>query len=179
MSDFEKQDELTQALRTAQIITGALVAGCVFFLVIALVMVNQGLGAAAQAGPTVITYVALAFTVVVVLARLIVLNKMAAAGRQQLGRNVGPTETQSSDGIPAPGNLTRLYFTRMVVSGALIEGPAFFLLISYLVEQTSASLIAAILMIIALAFQMPTRTRMREWIESQRTQAEQEHQLGR
>ena len=47
----------------------------------------------------------------------------------------------------------------MIVGAALFEGPAFFLLITYMLEHSPWSLLAAIVMILGVALHFPTQRR--------------------
>jgi hypothetical protein len=49
----------------------------------------------------------------------------------------------------------------------MLEGATFALLIAYLVEGQTVSLIVAVLLIGAMAWRFPTRARLTAWIEEQ------------
>ena len=79
--------------------------------------------------------------------------------------------------IVPQGNSLAFYQTRMIVGAALLEGPAFFLLIAYLIERSPWSLAAAIFMILGVAAHFPTEQRVAEWVEQQMSLLEEERQL--
>jgi hypothetical protein len=182
MSDAQKQDQQARVLRTSQIIVAALLLGCVLFLVIALAVANMGakLGpAAAEPEPPLITYVAIGYAVVSVLLLLVVPAVVVSAGRRALTQAGDPSDARRPEPSSTTEGLTRLWLTKTIITGALIEGSTFFLLVAYLVEQSSLSLVAAMVTIVVLALQVPTSSRMSGWMESQLMLVEQERQLGR
>lgn len=144
-----------------QIIVGAMVAGCVFFLAIALVAGQQG--GLVLAPPDLLTLIAAGVAGAALVARLVVVSVVTAFGRRRIARR---NDTDLHDPSVCRG-LVALYQTRMIVGAALIEGPTFFLLIAYLSERSPLALILAVVLILGLALHMPTRGRVTRWIEGQ------------
>jgi hypothetical protein len=180
MTESKWQDSVTPELRQLQIIVGALVAGCVFFLVIAVVLAGEKAGeVGGDAGKPVITYVAIVFVVMVLVMRMVVPGIVVSAGRRKMLEEIGPPNAESPERTEEARALARLFATRTIIAGALLEGAAFFLLVSYLVEQQPLSLIVAVVLISRLVFDIPTRARIVHWIEDQLLVADQERQLGR
>jgi hypothetical protein len=56
---------------------------------------------------------------------------------------------------------------KTILSAAMIEGPAFFMLVTYLIERHPLSLFAAGLLAIGIIMQMPTAAGTAKWIEAQ------------
>jgi hypothetical protein len=178
------QQQLTPVLRQSQIIVAALIAGCVIFLVIALVMTG---GKVADPDQPVLTYIAVGFVAVTLIARMIVPGMLIASGRQKIIRGtwqlaqsaaIRPTMAEFLERTGDAGKLAVIFNTITIVSGALLEAPAFFALVAYLVDQSPLSLVLAGLLILGLVTQVPTRSRLIHWIEGQLALLEQERQLG-
>ena len=193
MSDSSWRDELSAKVPQLQIIVGALVAGCVFFGVIAVVMVNQGGEAVAAeqpidvGQPPMITYISLLFGVTSLFAAWIVPSIMVGRARramlkgtwqppqgQQVSALLGELFAKCGDA----GRLWLIFVTHMIVRAAIIEGAAFFLLVAYLIEQSPVVLIAAIILVFLLAAQFPSRARSMHWIEDQLNTLEKQRQFG-
>jgi hypothetical protein len=83
MLDPRSKDPIARQVRHPQIIVGGLVAGPLIFLVIVLVLVQQGGPAVAGIAP-ILTYVAVAHVVMAVLARVIVPNLIVARARRRI-----------------------------------------------------------------------------------------------
>ena len=167
MSDPEWEDRLTPVVHTLQIIVGALVTGCLFFLVIVLVVSS---GMAAAGGMPLISYIAIGFAVMTLLARITIPRAILASGRRKILRQEG--HAAAADG------LLQLLPTATIVACAVLEGATFFLLVAYLIEQWLPALIVAVALIVLLALHMPTRSRVAHWIEGQLGLLLQEQQLG-
>jgi hypothetical protein len=159
MRDPQLQNRLGSVLLRLQITIAALVAGCTIFLVIA--VCTSGLAAGARGQPLV-GYVALAFGAVALLGRTTFPGIVVAAGRRQVLR-----VHAEADAAATADSLCRLYSTKTIMGGAIIEGATFFLLVAYLVEGWLPSLIAAGALIVVLALHMPTRSRLGHWLEDQ------------
>jgi len=189
------KDAIARQVRIPQIIVGALAAGPVFFLVIVIVLVQQGFSGTTDIGP-ILTYLAVAFAVLAVSARLIVPNLIVARARRGIlsGTWHSPQSVYSQSQHPQPaqedlarffeqtgdaGKLFYVFHTRTIVAAAILEGTAFFGLIAYLSEGSLVALVLAVAMIIAVAAHFPTRSGVLEWIEGQLRLLERERQFGR
>ena len=184
MSDSKWQERLTPILRQSQIIVAALIAGCVIFLVIALVITG---GKVADADQPVLTYVAVAFVAVTLIARMIVPGIMIRSGRRKIAQGTWqlpqqaasrPASLQFLEETGDAGKLLMIYTASTIVSASLLEGSAFFALIAYLMEHSWLSLGLAGLLILGLSTHVPTRSGLVHWIEDQLALLEQERQLG-
>ncbi|MCX7426243.1 MAG: hypothetical protein NTW96_11565 [Planctomycetia bacterium] len=179
MLNHHWQDELAAPTRQLQIIVGALCAGCVLFMVIAIANVVQRGAMANAADMPIISYVALAMGASVVLARIVIVPTITNRGcgeiaRGQSGATDAPSDAAGGDLMP----LVKLYTTKTIIGGAMFEGATFFLLISYLVEGQAVNLIAAMATIVAVALHFPTGSRMAAWIESKSDLIDEQRQFS-
>jgi hypothetical protein len=143
-------------IRTAQIIHGSLLAGCVIFLGIALILrANAQAGGAAQ---PMLTWVALVFTVFNVVAYAVVPRLVGTQARRQMARRHAPPDVDAWVGS---------YQTQLIVGDALLEGATFFWIIIFLIGGSLLSLGFAVLGILALGFLFPTASRIMNWISRQ------------
>ena len=178
MPDSRPQDELGPVLQQLQIIVGALVAGCVFLLVVAL-LVSRGMDAGGD--PPLVSYIAIGSAVMAVLARVALPHTIVAAGRRKILSEAGHHAARGDrlDRSAATAGLLQLLPTATIVACALLEGTTFFLLVAYLIEQWLPALVIAVAMIFLLVLHVPTRSRVVHWIDDQLALLEQERQLGR
>src|SRR5262249_25855011 len=138
----------SQRVRVMQIILSALVGGCLIFMMIA-VITRQGGGRNAAWQDPIMTYIALAFAVIVLVSSFVLSQLMASQGRRRIiefTKNL-PEAGSASDETNA---LFALYQTRMMVTAAPREGGAFFLLIAFLIEGSLWSLLGAGVMVAVL-----------------------------
>ena len=167
--DENLQEDLSGPVRTMQIIVVALTMGLLSFLAIVCLLPSGGARGDFGVMP-LLTCIGLGFAATLIVVRWIVLQIMTAGARRQILR--GPSDTgrgKSSSELPdrAAGQLIAFYQTRMIVSAALLEGPAFFLLTAHMVERSPWSLAAAIVMILGVVAHFPTRERVAGWVEQQ------------
>ena len=182
MQDSHWQDELTPILRPLQIITGALVAGTLFFMVITLAFTG---GQFQAANPSIVSYVAAGFAFVVLMLRMVVPGLIVSKGRKMIARGTlqlpsGGLSPNMAGSLQRAGDAGRLWMalqTSTIVSASLLEGAAFFALIAYLVDQSLLSFIIAIALIVGVILHIPSRSRIIRWTEDQLTQLEQERQF--
>jgi hypothetical protein len=152
---------LTARVRVMRIIMIAYLTGVTVFAAISLVLGNR------QAPPAVpvVTYTAIAFGAVLLLASAIVPNIVVTTARRKMNR-------ESPGGIPIE-RWCDVYQTRLIVGAAMLIGPTFLFLIAYLIESNPLNFLA-IVFIIALLMKFPTRSGIERWIEEQRQLCEQE-----
>jgi hypothetical protein len=184
MSDSQWQDDLTPVLRQLQIIVGAMVFGCACFLVVVLALTG-GKGAEGETG--MISYLAVAFTVMALITRIIVPGMIVAQGRQTIRQTTSSSRpdqglhTAGADSCQETADARRLFSlltNSTIAAAALVEAPAFFAIMAYLLEQPPLSLILAVLLILGVATHMPTQSRATNWIEGQLRLLREERQLG-
>lgn len=174
MSGSGQDSAAPQDVLQLQIVVGAMIGGCLFFLAIALVLRVQGAFGAAAKQP-IVTYVAVGFAVLALAARVIVPAAVVRSGRGRLAAR----QAGSSDPAETTRELWRLLTTRTIVAAALLEGATFFSLVAYMLEGSPLALVIAVLLIVGLGMHMPTRSTAAGWIERQTAALKQEQQWGR
>jgi hypothetical protein len=170
--DFNSPNEFPLQVRTMQIIVVALTMGLVFFLAGVSVVLPGNLNLAHNGLP-LITLIGLGFAGAVLVAREIVVRTITASGRRTILRGDSGQRSTDSSGSAAQ-QLVALYQTRMMVGAACTEGPAFFLLIAYMLERSPWALGAALLLIIGVAAHFPTQQRVTAFVQRQLSLMEEE-----
>jgi hypothetical protein len=180
MHEAGGSDELISGrLRTTQIVAGGLVAGIVIFLVVVLIVVQQGPAPARPAEP-IMTYFALAFfgTSLGVWSFL-----PAQIARKQVDKIAAATwrpRPQASPGqLPDDtSQLLTVFQTKLLVGYGMLEGASSFACVAYLVDRDAVSLgvVAATVLLMLLSF--PTRGRLNSWLEQQQSRLDVQRQLG-
>jgi len=158
-------------IRTLQIIVAAMTAGCVLFLLLALIF--RGPPAAVAQIP-VLTYILSAMALMLVGMRLVVPRIVVAQARAAIRRGIGQSgEDHALDPTPPPdealnvAKLVGVYGTRTILAAAMLEGAVFMLLVAYLVEGSALSLGFAVVLIAALTAHFPTASGAAAWVEEQ------------
>jgi hypothetical protein len=189
MNEIGWQEQVSKRVWVLQVIVAALVAGCVFFLAVTLIVPGPGAERAGEGRPLQVTWIALAFLAVMLVARCVFPTIVVRKGRRQIARGTfslpqtreaplqGPREELEQMGDAGP--LFMLYQTKTIIGAAMIEGITFFMLIAYLVERQAVVLGIAVALILAIAAHMPTRTAVIHWIEDQLRFVEEERGLER
>ena len=151
-------EDLTPQVRTMQIIAAALMMGVVIF---ALIVVAQG-SLNQPAGGNTVALMGAGFALLMFVMHLTVPGMMAksAAGRVQ-GENDA-------------GRWIGIYQTKLIIGMAMLEGAAFFNLIACMSEHNWWSLAVAGGLVLTMLIQFPTRSRVEQWIETQRMKYGQE-----
>jgi hypothetical protein len=172
-----------------QIIVGALMAGILFFLAIALV-VRPPTKLLPLSAPGVITMIAIGFAGLLVILRPLVLRILVARARRQIlagtfrapgvqpGGTAG-TNTGFNAGLPPgdAGSLMAVFQGKIIVGAAMLEGGAFFAAIAYLVEGGPIALALAVVLWLGIAAHFPNLPRVIGWIERQLEWLDQERLL--
>jgi len=187
MNDAPWEEKVAKHVRVLQIIVGALVAGCVFFLVIVLVTGGTAPGNVGNECPLIISYVALALLVAAIAARGIVPVVVVRVGRRNIAQGTFSSTQASardeSQQSPSPERdaamLLTLFQAKTIVGAALIEGVTFFMLIAYMIERYAPVLAAAVVLILVIAAHTPTRSGVIHWVEDQLRLVDEERSLGR
>jgi len=186
------REAIGRRVLTLQIVVGALVAGLLVFLVVVLVVIQEGMPGAPEVA-SILTYVAVGLALTAVLVRLFVPDMIVARGRRQIGEGAwqmprsapahGATGQQhSAQFVEQTGDAGRLFLvfqTRTIVAAALLEGPAFFALIAYMLGRSPLAMIVALLLILGVALHFPTQSGVLHWIEEQLRRVDEERQFGR
>lgn len=152
--------KLTQVLRTTQIIAGGMIGGVLVFGLIAAMI-----GADGDPGDPLVGVIALVFAVSGLGARILVPGLIAAKKREEIQAQLSAGEIDESEEMTAV--LYPLYQTKTIIEYALIEGPAFFVLIAYIItSQLWVLAIGAVLLAIMIVT-FPTQGRLEGWIRNQ------------
>jgi len=177
MRDDSWQEHVGRRVRTLQIIVGGIAAGCLVFMVVAIVVGQQMAAAGAGQGLEVLTFVAFGFTAMVLAARAVVPAIMVRRGRQAILRGESPVGWRFPEQAASmadfyektgdAGKLMMLYQAKTIVAAALLEGPAFFALLVYLLSQDPVALALGGFLIVGLVLHFPTRSGVIRWIEDQ------------
>jgi hypothetical protein len=165
-------------VRMLQIIVGAMTTGCIFFLIIVL-LIAGGPDKSVNPSP-VLTYVALVFAAAAVVARVIVPGIVAGQARRRIRQSQGDLPTASTEPTKQHSDADRLahgFAVRTILAAAMLEGAAFLFLVAYMVERTPHSVVFAIILIVALAAHFPTASRAEGWIQHQIRLLDEERSL--
>jgi len=149
---------------TSQIIVGALVAGCFFFMLIVLLIGRGDFGSWELALNKPLTLVGIVAAFAILSARIVVPGVITA----QMLRQLAEREQQ-----PEWRDLFGVYQTMLIIKAAMIEGSIFLLLVMHMTEHSRWTLALAVVLLVILLAHMPTVRRVDEWIERQ-TRAIQE-----
>ena len=175
MSQLDDEAVIGPRVRTMQIILAALVMGVLLFLVVAVAL---RAGGQVPAPPNdVLLPIALGFAALAAVVSVIVPRQIVAGGRRMIARGSSPAGTPT----PAAGDTERLcglYQTQLIVSAALLEGPAFFLLIVYLLQGDVLALAMVGVLLAAMAAKFPTRGRVERFLSEQHDLLAQERMAG-
>jgi len=158
---------ISRAVWTQQIIAVSLPAGVLVFLAIVLTLIP---GEAPNDDGLLITYVAVGMAMVMIPISLIIPRFLGGSIREALMAGDTPEYPQQYDppeDVGPIGPLAWLFQTRMIVGLALLEGAAFFNAIAYMLERQEISLVTTLLLVAAMFFQFPTRTRMESWLQDE------------
>lgn len=152
--------DVTTAVRTSQIIAGALMMGVITFGVIAVVIAWDN-----PPGDPLLPLMAVAFAAIAIPVRFGVAAAMVSGSRSHIMKEVRGGRLQDSTRIA--GQLYGAYQTRMIVGMALLEGAAFFNLIAYIVGSRWWNLAAAGVLLLMMAAMFPTKNKLEQWVHDQ------------
>lgn len=148
-----------QQLRVMQIIAVALMMGVLMFLGVVLVMTQGDIFG--QGNPGMLTMIAAGFAGLMIVNHLVV---PALVTKAQLNK-LNSEESGPKDSDNTKDSLLAIYQTQLIITLALLEGAAFFNLISVMIEHHVISLIAAILLLGLMAVRFPSRTKVSWWVQ--------------
>lgn len=172
MATIDDDLVLRQRVRVMQIILLALVIGCLSFMMIAVVVRQQG-GMNAVGGDPIISYIAIVFAAIMLMTSIILSRFMTSGGRMRIieyTKSLPDSKTARDEA----GDLYALYQTRMIVTAAPLEGAVFFLLSAYMIEGNLWTLVTAVVMVAVLISKFPTFTRLDRWVQEQKELLQQE-----
>jgi hypothetical protein len=152
--------DVTTAVRTSQIIAGALMMGVITFGVIAVVIAWNK-----PPGDPLLPVIAVAFAAIVIPVRFGVSASLVSSSRTHIGNEVRGGRLQDSSRIA--GQLYGAFQTRMIVGMALLEGAAFFNLVAYMISARWWNLAAAGVLLLLLAAMFPTKNKLEQWVHDQ------------
>jgi len=149
-----------QFLTTTRIITFALIAGLVFFGVIAFVI-----GSDKQPGDPLVAYMAGGFGIFSIVLQAVVPPMVVASTRdQQLKPSIREGRLEPSQ---ATEKLCALFQTKQIIRNALLEGAGFFCLVAYIISVQWWLYGIVCVLIALMIFTLPTRGGLDHWIDDQ------------
>jgi hypothetical protein len=166
MMDSDMANQAFQRLLVMRILVIAMTTGCGVLLVIAVVLRAGGQMAAPPDTP-IVSYMAVAMALVCTFLSYLIPKVQDANWRKGMAPTFGAT---GSSGSPAPTADAAMswwpYFqTRLIIRCALLEGPALFQFIAYIMEGQIGSLAIGVALMIGLLAQFPTQAAVERWIE--------------
>jgi hypothetical protein len=174
MADTNWKEEVGRRVKYVQIIVASLLAGCLTFMGIAIVLVQRKVAGEFQDLPDVIIWLPVGFAVVACFVQFIVTKQTTAHARQAIAegtwRYPGGGDTSMADYFAQTGDAGRLFVVfqmRTIVAAAILEGAAFFSLVIFLVGGNGIPLVTAMFLVGRLLLLLPTRRRVFHWIEDQ------------
>lgn len=164
------------SLRTMKIVTGAMVAGVVVFLLVALLAIRSGKMLAQDpwdlADPLVLVGAVMALAAIPAsvfvpdaITRPAALKALETAEKPARKPGKFASRPDSADWGPDAGRLIPFFQTRTIVRGALLEGAAFFNTIAYMQTGSGIALGFVALLIALLVANIPTENRLLLWID--------------
>jgi hypothetical protein len=159
MFDPQADPERRKMVLTSQIIVAALVAGCLFFLLIVLFIVPGSLGDWDLGPGKPLTCVVLVMAFGILAVRIIVPGAITARMLRQL--------SQREAKQPDWKDLFGVYQTTLIIKAAMLEGATFLLLIMHIVEHSPWTLALAVVFLLMLLMHVPTPSRVDDFVERQ------------
>jgi hypothetical protein len=184
MSDTSWQEEVGRRVVLIQIIVAALLFASIGFLAVAAVLVQLGVVEPDRELAGVMNLVLILFLIGDIIARLVAPSivvaqqrRMIVAGQWSLPEGTGQGKIAALiERTGDAGRLLGVYRTRTIVASALLEGTAFFAIVVYLLTQSIVGLTVAVVLILGLAWHIPTRCGVVHWIEDQLELVKRERQ---
>jgi len=168
MSPFSSETFARSVVRTVQIIVAALAMGVLIF---ASVTVFQRMNQAPQQD-ALLAYLAVGFAVTALGMRSVIGGLTVANQRKRIAGGTWSIDSRGA-GSGLPTNVTdgdRLLFVfqqKTIIESALLEGAAFFVLISFLIVGQWWSLAVAGMLLMMLVVPFPTYDRVENWVRYQ------------
>lgn len=147
------------SVRGMQIIAGALIAGVLVFFGVVLGG-TQGDVFGTQT-PDIIGILGVLFGLIAIVNQFIISKVIAGAQLKQIASN-GFSELDEEETF---NQICGVYRGQLIVSLALLEGAAFFNLISLLSEKSIVSLAVVIVLLSFMAIKFPTRDKVSFWVQ--------------
>jgi len=173
----DQRESLARATRTMQIIVGALAVGVVVFSLVVLAIASR------QAGPPpdepLLTYMSLVMALVALVVATLFPGVVKRSQRQAILAGEPTPQVGSIGGRPLPeaepelGPLVAGFRSALIIRSAILEGAAFFCLISYLLERQTLSLVGAGVLLLFLLGGYPTQSNVEDAMANERATIEQ------
>jgi len=167
--------KISSTVRTMQLITVGLVMGIAMFATVTIVARSQPDGEAPNS--MMLTTIALGFAVVMILARTVVPRMIATTIVN------GMVKGKSSPFLPASANrpdapiekrFVAAYQTTLIIGHAMVEAPAFLLLVSFMLEGQWVAFGGGAAMALLMLAGFPTLSGVSAWIEQQQVRLRDE-----
>lgn len=174
-----QRDQLKPIVRTMQIIVAALCLGVLSFLMVVLLI-----GATkppGQESAPFLTYIAAGMAVGAVIVSMLLPSIIQRSPQVTTTNPMAGDSHSRGANVPATeklGPLAQLYQTQLIVRCAILEGSAFFCLVSYMIEQHVLGLVAAVVLLLIMLTHFPTQPRVETWIDTRLAEKEQLRHLG-
>ncbi len=107
-----------------------------------------------------------------VLPAVIVGAGVAKLSGGEQAETTGSVGTPLSDADPDVRQLYGLYATSRILRGALVDGPCLLAMLAYLVERSHLALAIAGVLLFILATEVPTRSGLLRWLDTQASRLE-------
>jgi len=193
MTNPEAKDPLGTVVLTSQIITGALIAGPIPVLIIALFIgpmlgqrppgaVPPGGAAVAGQAPdeafnTILSYAAIGAGAIALLLSSITPRFISSSASKSVAPSAPAAQPGKSAGTgkrPGPETADELrtkllpqFQQQLIVRAAILEGAAFFASVAYLLTGNPVPACVAVALLVPMLVDFPTRTRVESWLERQ------------
>jgi hypothetical protein len=150
---MDQQPQLSEegVVRTAQIISGALIAGVLFFAGIAFVN-----GHGRPPGDPFLAYFAIVFTAGCIIASFIVPGIVAKQTLKQLSSDKSDNKYYGA------------FQTQLIIRQAILEGPGFLCCIAYMTTRIWWTFGVVLLLVALMAASFPTKGRVSDWVRERR-----------
>jgi hypothetical protein len=168
MSSFSSEEYARGVVRTVQIIVAALAMGLIIFAGIVMSLrLNQP---AQPLQDKILQYFAIGFAVVMLAARRVIGSSTVARHRRNIAAGKGLVLGRGGVPLPAATDGDRLLFVfqqKTIIESAMVEGPAFFTVVVYLITGEAWLLGIAAVLLAVLIVPFPTFDRVAEWVKYQ------------
>lgn len=168
MSVFSSEEFARGLIRTVQIIVASLAMGLILFAGIAMSVRNDRPPQPQQ--DPLLAYLAVGFAVVMLAIRKTVGSSVVSRHRQNLasGTDVDLGRGGTPPAVATDGDrLLYVFQQKTIIESALVEGPAFFVLVAYLVTGETWLLGVAAVLLTMLVVPFPTYDRIEDWVKYQ------------
>ncbi|QDT44892.1 hypothetical protein Pan241w_50080 [Gimesia alba] len=171
MTNQPQQLNPEQQIRVMFIIWIAMIIGVVTFGIIA---GFKGLDVEPGDGLSIITYLGIAMSALMLVLRTFVPNLVARNLFKQTMQAAQAEGNQDEEQML--GRFYATFMTRMIIGLALLEGAAMFNLVVFMVESQILSIVAVGILLLVMIASIPTKSKLDGWIRNQMENYNLEHQ---